>query len=98
MPEGLKMLTEFVMGIVLPIIQNINYLGVMLLMLAESTLLPIPSEGVLPFAGYLIALGKMEFFTTLAFATMGTIIGATISYYIGKHIGKAAIIHYGKYI
>ncbi|MEI7961864.1 MAG: DedA family protein [archaeon] len=92
------MLTEFVIGLVLPIIQNIGYFGVFLLMIAESTLLPIPSEAVLPFAGYLIAQGTMDFWITLIIATIGTIIGASISYFIGKFIGQAAIAKWGKYI
>lgn len=92
------MLTEFVIGLVLPIIQNIGYFGVFLLMIAESTLLPVPSEAVLPFAGYLIAQGTMDFWIALIAATLGTIIGASISYFIGKYIGQAAIAKWGKYI
>lgn len=92
------MLTELAIGIALPIIQGIGYLGVLLLMLAESTLLPVPSEAVLPFAGYLIAQNTMEFFTTLIAATVGTIIGSSISYAIGKYIGQAAISKWGKYV
>lgn len=92
------MLTEIVMEIVPPIIQEIGYLGVFLLMMAESTLLPVPSEAVLPFAGYLAAQGKMDFWIIIAAATIGTIIGSGISYYIGKYAGQAAIAKWGKYV
>jgi len=92
------MITELALGIVLPIIQTIGYLGVFLLMLAESTLLPIPSEAILPFAGYLIAQGQMNLWITLLAATIGTIIGSIISYAIGKYIGRTVVLKYGKYI
>jgi len=68
-----------------------------MLMAAESTLLPVPSEAVLPFAGYLIAQGKMDLIITVITATSGTIIGSLISYYIGKYLGKEIVEKYGKY-
>jgi membrane protein DedA with SNARE-associated domain len=67
-------------------------------MAAESTFLPVPSEAVLPFAGYLVAQGQYEFWLTLTLATMGTIIGSLISYYIGRIFGKTLIEKYGKYV
>ncbi len=92
------MITEFVISLVLPIIQAIGYLGVFILMTAESTLLPVPSEAVLPFAGYLVAQGQMNLWIALASATIGTIAGAAISYAIGKYLGRAVVEKYGKYI
>jgi membrane protein DedA with SNARE-associated domain len=91
------MITELILNYVLGIIDSIGYFGVFLLMAAESTLLPVPSEAVLPFAGYLVAQGQMEAITLIIFATLGTILGSLISYYIGKYIGKEIILKYGKY-
>jgi len=81
----------------LQIIQTLGYSGVFVLMLAESTLLPIPSEGVMPFVGYLTAQGNFNLILVLAVATIGTIIGSLISYYIGKYLGKPIVSKYGKY-
>jgi membrane protein DedA with SNARE-associated domain len=91
------MITELLLGIVLGIINSIGYIGVFLLMAAESTLLPVPSELVLPFAGYQIANGSFGLIEVIIAGTIGTIIGALISYYIGKHIGRTIITKYGKY-
>lgn len=91
------MIAELVIGIALPIIQKAGYLGILLLMLAESTLLPVPSEAVMPFAGYLVAQGTLDFWITLIAATIGTILGALISYFIGKYIGHAVVKKWGKY-
>ena len=91
-----SLLLEFLIGFVLQVISTIGYLGVFLLMLAESTVLPVPSELVLPFAGYLISQGNFGLIETIIAALLGSIAGSVISYYIGKKIGRAAIIHYGK--
>ncbi|MFA5931263.1 MAG: DedA family protein [archaeon] len=91
------MITELILQVLLQIISTLGYLGVFILMTAESTFLPVPSEGVLPFAGYLISQGKFDFFITLIIATLGTVCGALLSYYIGKYLGKGFILKYGEY-
>ena len=92
------MLVELLMNFVLQIIGSIGYLGIFLLMLAESTVLPVPSELVLPFAGYLVSSGQLDLILTILSATLGTIVGALISYYIGKFVGRAFVERYGKYV
>jgi len=90
------MITEILIGTFLWIIQTLGYAGVFILMTAESTFLPVPSEGVLPFAGYLIAQGKMDFWVVLIVSTIGTILGSLISYYIGKVLGEKFFERVGK--
>ncbi len=60
-----------------------GYVGVFALMLLESSSLPVPSEVVLPFAGYLVSLGKLDFLVAVAVATTAGIGGSLIDYYIG---------------
>ena len=60
-----------------------GYPGIFLLMLLESSSLPIPSEVVLPFAGYLVSIGQFNFWITVAIATVAGIAGSLIDYYIG---------------
>ena len=91
------MITEILLATILQIISSAGYAGIFALMLAESTLLPVPSEAVLPFAGYLVAQGQMNLITVIIIATLGTIAGALISYFIGKCLGKEIVLRYGKY-
>ncbi len=79
------------------IISLMGYPGIFLLMVFESMILPIPSELVMPFAGFLIANGKMKFFWVILFSTLGSLTGSLISYYLGRYGGEKFIIKYGKF-
>lgn len=80
------------------IISDAGYLGLTFLMMLESMIAPVPSEAVMPFAGFLIYQGKMHWETVILFSTLGSIIGSIISYYIGMNFGRPLIIKYGKYL
>ncbi len=67
-------------------------------MFMESATLPIPSEVVLPLAGYLVFLGKMNFLVAIVAASIGSIIGTLVDYSIGYYIGRPVILRYGKYV
>ena len=60
-----------------------GYAGIFLLMLLESSSLPIPSEVVLPFAGYLVTLGQLSLWPVILVSTLAGITGSLIDYYIG---------------
>lgn len=60
-----------------------GYAGIFSLMLLESSSLPIPSEIVLPFAGYLISQGQLNLWITILIATLAGVTGSLIDYYIG---------------
>jgi membrane protein DedA with SNARE-associated domain len=64
-------------------VRSWGYWGVFGLMLLESSSLPIPSEVILPFAGYLVASGQLDFWVTVALATLAGVLGSLIDYYIG---------------
>jgi membrane protein DedA with SNARE-associated domain len=68
---------------VIGIMSSWGYIGVFVLMLLESSSLPIPSEMVLPFAGYLVSVGQLDFWMSVAVATMAGIGGSLVDYYIG---------------
>ena len=61
----------------------LGYWGILGLMLLESSSLPIPSEVVLPFAGYLVSTGALNFWVTVIVATAAGLTGSLIDYYIG---------------
>lgn len=63
-----------------------------------SAAVPIPSEVILPVAGYLVSIGQLNFLLVVALATLGSVIGTLIAYSIGYFLGRAAILRYGRYI
>ncbi len=79
-------------------LQSSGYLGVFALMIMESATLPIPSEVVLPFAGYLVYTGQFDFTIAVMVASVGSLIGTLIDYAIGYYLGRGAILRYGAYI
>ena len=91
------MLFEFLFEFVLVIIQQLGYIGVFLLMLLESTMAPVPSELVMPFAGFLAAQGVMDFWLVMIVATLGSITGSLISYWIGRVLEHETILKFGKF-
>ncbi|MFH1209273.1 MAG: DedA family protein [archaeon] len=76
----------------------LGYPGILILMALESMIFPLPSELVMPFAGFLIAEGKFNFVLVMLFSSLGSIIGSLISYYIGFYGGKKTVLKFGKYL
>ncbi len=84
------------------IMVSMSYLGIGLLMFLENLFPPIPSELIMPLAGFTIAQGKMQFAPAIAAGVIGTVIGALPWYYAGKLLGhdrlQALADKYGKWI
>src|SRR5215831_11498241 len=75
-----------------------GYVGVMLLMAIESACIPLPSEIIMPFSGYLVYTGR---FSLLAVATWGAIgcnLGSVLAYEVGYYGGRPLAVKYGRYI
>jgi len=83
---------------IIEIIQDVGYLGVFLLMVVEGILTPIPSEFIVPFAGYLAWQGEMNLVAVILVGTAGAAIGNTVAYFIGYRVGRPLIARYGRYI
>jgi len=79
-------------------IKQAGYAGIIILMAMESTAFPIPSEVVIPFAGFLIYDGKLNMLAVILAGAIGSVIGAVFSYYIGKFFGRTFILKYGRYV
>jgi membrane protein DedA with SNARE-associated domain len=75
-----------------------GYAGLVVLMALESMVAPLPSEAVMPFAGFLIFEGKFSFHEVIFFSTIGSIIGSVISYYAGLYGGRPFVTRFGKYL
>jgi membrane protein DedA with SNARE-associated domain len=74
-----------------------GYFGIALMMALESTLIPIPSELVMPFAGYLASTGRFHLIGTAIAGALGCNIGSTIIYYVGAEGGRRFAEKYGRY-
>lgn len=91
-------LTEFLIEHFTAWIGSGGYFGVTILMTLESMVAPVPSEAVMPFAGFLVYEGKFTFLGAIFFSTVGSIIGSLISYYAGAWGGRPFVKRYGKYV
>jgi membrane protein DedA with SNARE-associated domain len=77
---------------------DLGYPGIIALMAMESSILPVPSELVMPPAGYWAAKGQMSFPLALLSGVLGSVLGALANYYGAQLIGRPLIQRYGKYV
>lgn len=80
------------------LISNFGYSGVFFSMVLESACIPLPSEIILPFAGYLVYLKKFALLKISLIASLGNVVGGLLAYLLGKYAGRPFIRKYGKYI
>ncbi len=92
--EILSTLTNFI----IQTISNSGYLGIFFLMVAESALIPIPSEVIMPFSGYLVSTGKFNFVLVIIAGSIGNLVGSLIAYAVGVYLGRGFVLRYGKYV
>ncbi len=87
----LSALFSYISEATLSVISASGYLGVFFLMFLENTSLPIPSEVVLPFSGYLAAQGGMNLWLVIIISTVAGVLGAAVDYYIGFFLGLEGV-------
>jgi membrane protein DedA with SNARE-associated domain len=80
------------------IIGKLGYPGLVILMAMESTFFPIPSEFVIPPAGYLVSQGSMNGLLVVVCGTLGSILGALFNYVLALYLGRPLLMKYGKYM
>lgn len=83
---------------VLDVIGALGYVGLALLLIAENLFPPIPSEVVLPLAGFLVGRGDLNLWGALAAATFGSVAGAVVLYGLGRWGGRRLVLRYGKWL
>jgi membrane protein DedA with SNARE-associated domain len=83
---------------VLDVIGALGYLGLALLLIAENLFPPIPSEVVLPLAGFLVGRGELNLWGALIAATFGSVAGAVVLYGLGRWGGRRLVLRYGKWL
>lgn len=95
MEEILELLVKFIEYF----ISTFGAFGISILMAIESCNIPLPSEAILPFAGYLVTIGKIPNIHVAAiFGAIGCVLGSIPSYYLGYFGGRTFFEKYGKYM
>jgi membrane protein DedA with SNARE-associated domain len=80
------------------LISSWGYAGIFVTMTLESALIPIPSEAVIPFAGFLAYMGEMNIWLIVLVSTFANLTGSIIAYEVGKYLCRGFIERYGKYV
>lgn len=84
--------------LVLDVIEALGYVGLALLLVAENLFPPIPSEVVLPLAGFLVGRGDLNLWGAMVAATFGSVVGAVVLYGLGRWGGRRLVLRYGKWL
>ena len=79
-------------------ISTLGYSGVVLLMAIESACIPLPSEIIMPFSGYLVSTGQMNLWGVAVAGAVGCVLGSLVAYWVGMYGGRPFIEKYGRYI
>jgi membrane protein DedA with SNARE-associated domain len=79
-------------------ISTLGYSGIVLLMAIESACIPLPSEIIMPFSGYLVSRGEMNLWGVGVAGAVGCVVGSWVAYYAGMYGGRPFIEKYGRFI
>lgn len=80
------------------VVGKLGYAGIIVMMGLESSFIPFPSEVVIPPAGYLTVHGDMNIVLVIACGILGSLVGASVNYWIGLRFGRAFLARYGRYL
>lgn len=85
-------------GFIIAAISALGYGGIVLLMAIESACIPLPSEVIMPFSGYLVYRGEFMLWLVALAGTVGCVLGSLVAYWIGRWGGRPLVEKYGRYI
>jgi membrane protein DedA with SNARE-associated domain len=83
---------------IMSVISTMGYGGIVLLMAIESACIPLPSEIIMPFAGYLVFKGEMVLWVVAFMGALGCVLGSIPAYYVGKTGGRQLAEKYGRFV
>lgn len=89
---------KVIAGFIIAVISMLGYPGVAVLMVIESACIPLPSEIIMPFSGYLVSQGHFNLWLTALSGAIGNVLGGLIGYWMGMVGGKPLINKFGKYV
>ena len=90
----IAVLATWIMGV----ISSMGYSGIVLLMGIESACIPLPSEIIMPFAGFLVFKGEMTLWGVAFAGAIGCVVGSIPAYYLGMYGGRPLVEKYGKWV
>ena len=90
----LTVLASFIVGV----ISATGYLGIVLMMAIESACIPLPSEVIMPFSGYLVSTGRFDLLLVATAGAIGCNLGSVVAYELGKRGGRPAIERWGRFV
>lgn len=79
-------------------ISRLGYAGIVLLMAIESACIPLPSEIIMPFSGYLVYTGRFNLWFVGVAGAFGCVVGSLVAYWVGMYGGRPLIEKYGRYL
>jgi membrane protein DedA with SNARE-associated domain len=85
-------------GAVIAVISQLGYAGIVLLMAIESACIPLPSEIIMPFSGYLVFKGTLVLWAVALAGAVGCVLGSLVAYAVGAWGGRPLAERYGKYL
>lgn len=85
-------------GFVIATISAGGYLGIVALMAIESACIPLPSEIIMPFSGYLVSTGRFDLILAATAGAIGCNVGSTVAYFVGRYGGRPLVERWGAYI
>ena len=85
-------------SIIISVISSTGYLGIFFLMALESACVPVPSEVIMPFSGFLVWEGRFELWQVVIWGALGNLAGSIAAYAVGAWGGRRLIVKYGKYL
>ena len=89
--EGSYVIINMITGLptrILNLASGAGYSGIFLLMLLESAAFPVPSEIILPLAGYLVFMGVLQYWIVIFCSTVAALVGSFVDYYLGRRLGE----------
>ncbi|UOF92149.1 DedA family protein [Fodinisporobacter ferrooxydans] len=94
----MSMLLHVLGTFVMHLINALGYTGIVIAMAIESACIPLPSEVIMPFAGYLVWKGHFSLIGITLAGTIGNVIGSLVAYYVGYIGGRPFIERFGSYV
>src|SRR6266705_6784156 len=89
---------ELVSAFIVATISLLGYSGIVLLMAIESACIPLPSEIIMPFSGYLVSTGQLNLWAVAVAGAVGCVLGSLVAYWVGMYGGRPLIEKYGRYV
>ncbi len=93
---------EQIAATIIHLISTTGYVGIFILMFLESALIPIPSEITMPFSGFLVSTGELNFILVVLVGTLANLAGSLLAYYIGFKLEETVLLSwirkYGRFI